>query len=137
MIIFLIWLIVIISIGCISFLLIKKTVAKTKIRPYISIIASFLSAFTTSYVFDFFIQMINGYLTYINIQMPVITWGVASVCLYIVSKVLATRIFQISIGFYFLGSTAVLASFIGHSYNVYVGLLLILIGFSSSFIKID
>jgi len=108
---------------------------RPKLRPYVSILASFISAYAASFLFDMIIQLIENDLIFKNILFPSISWGLMSLGLFLVAKELATRRIDISIGFYVLGVVAIFASFIGHFYNLYVGLLLLLIGLLSSNIK--
>lgn len=122
--------------GILVFITTWVTNNRPKLRPYVSILASFVSAYAASFVFDMIIQTLQNVLLFRNVLFPVISWSLISIGLLLVSKELATRKIQVSIGFYILGGVAILASFIGHLYNLYVGLILLLIGFLCIIFKV-
>ncbi len=108
---------------------------RPKLRPLFSIVASLISAYALSLVFDFIIKVIIKDLEFRNTIFPLITWGVISMTLFYVAREMATRKIYGLIGYYVFGIIAVSASFIGHSYNIYIGLLLMFFGVLNNFLK--
>ena len=130
------FLIIPIFFACLAFITNWITDNKPKWRPVSSIVSGFISAYAASFVLDMVIQNIYGNLTFRNILLPLISWTLIFMSLFYVSKQFATRWTQLSISFFVLGAIVLFAAKVGHSYNLYIGIILILIGLLSKMLKI-
>jgi hypothetical protein len=104
-------------------------------RPIFTVVISFITAYATSFFCDMFVQLFIGNFTFRNALMPLITWLIISLILYFQSKELSTNKLQVGIPFYIIGLIACITSIIGHFYNLYVGILVLLVGITTNMIK--
>ncbi len=108
---------------------------KPKWRPFLAIIFSLITAFCASFVCDIIFQYIFEKLIFSSILIPLFSWLSIAWSFFYLTKNIATKNIQISMGFFIIGLVAILASFIGNSYNIYVGIVVIIFGLVFQFNK--